>query len=437
MIRHPVLDQLALRGVKLGLDDIKSFLSFLGDPHRAYPVVHVGGTNGKGSVSSYVTWALKEAGYHVGTNLSPHLEAVNERIQIDGRPIDDPSLVEALEAHDRARWEWARFRRIQEVPLTYFEFVTSLAFSYFAQVRVDVAVVEVGMGGRLDATNVVQPVATAITSIGMDHAEDLGDTLEKIAGEKAGIVKAGVPVVIGPMAPEAREVIERRAELLRAPIWRPGKELMRENRKGRWNLGTPDGSLKDVVLGLEGEHQGANALVALGVLHQLRRQGFLVPDEAIRAGFEKVELPGRLETLAPGLVVDGAHNEDGAKALAAWLRARPKPKYRMLLFGMGSGRDPVKFLAPILPYVDEIVTTQCAHPKARNALELAVTLQEHVDTVLSEGGPVEEALPEIYREADETIVAGSLFLAGAVRALVADGALKGITPGQGPREEEG
>jgi dihydrofolate synthase/folylpolyglutamate synthase len=248
-------------------------------------------------------------------------------------------------------------------------------------------------------------------------------------------VKTVVPVVIGPMPPDATEAIERRAKALRAPLWKPGRELMREFRAGTWTLATPGGTLRDVELGLRGEHQGANALVALGILHRLREQGFLVPDEAIRAGFRKTQLPGRLEELRPGLLVDGAHNEDGARILAAWLAKQPRPGSRILLFGMGEGRDPGKFLAPLLPHVDEVVTTHCAHPKARDSAELATALSA-LEITLSDGGPIDEILPEIYREADETVVTGSLFLVGAARSLVSQGALAGITPGQGAPEEE-
>jgi len=436
VIRHPVLDQIAAYGVRLGLDNVKAFLTYLGEPHRAYPVVHVAGTNGKGSTCSYVTSALVEAGYHVGTTLSPHLEAINERIQIDGRPIDDAALGETIEALDRARNDWAASARFSGAPLTYFEFMTAAAFLHFAGSAVGVAVVEVGMGGRLDATNVVSPQVCAITSIGLDHTEELGPDVATIAGEKAGIVKSGVPVVIGPMAPEATEAIERRAKALKAPLWKPGRELMRESRNGKWTLATPGGTLRDVQLGLRGEHQGANALVALGVLHRLREQGFLVSDEAILEGFRKTQLGGRLETLLPGLLVDGAHNDDGARILAAWLAKQPRPESRILLFGMGEGRDPVKFLKPLLPHFDEIVTTHGVHPKARTSSELATVLST-LDVPLSDGGPIEEVLPEIYREAHETVVTGSLYLVGAARALVGQGALAGIVPGQGVPDDEG
>lgn len=435
MRTHPVLTQLAEKGVKLGLDAMRGFLAVLGEPHRTCPVVHIAGTNGKGSVTTMVTAALVEAGYRVGTCTSPHLEDVNERVRIDGVPVDDATLIEDIEALDRARWDWAQATGQREAPLTYFEFLTALAFWRFAREAVDVAVVEVGLGGRLDATNVVRPLVCAVTSIGLDHQEQLGDTIEAIAAEKAGIFKKGASAVLGPTAPEARKVLEARATALGMPCWRPGNELRREQRGGRWSFNTPEGRVEGVTLAMRGVHQGANASVAVGILHQLRRSGFLIPDEAIARGLSRAVIAGRIETLRPGLVVDGAHNPDGTRALAAWLAEQPRPASRILLFGMGQDRDPVRVIEPLLPHVDEVVTTRCAHPKARDSLELAKHLQD-LDVVLSDGGPIEEALPEIFAEANETIVAGSLFLAGAARSLVAAGALDGIEPGQGPAEAE-
>ena len=213
-----------------------------------------------------------------------------------------------------------------------------------------------------------------------------------------------------------------------------GLALMREVRKTGLVLSTPEGSLAELTVRMQGAHQHGNALVALGVLHQLRRQGFLIPDDAIRKSLASVQVPGRLETLLPGLVIDGAHNEDGAKALAAWLSTRPRPSSRILLWGMSSGRDPLKIIAPLLPLVDEVVTTRCAHPRARPSYELAAMMQE-LDVLLADGGPIEHCLPEVYREAHETIVSGSLFLAGAARSMVREGRLAGIEPGQGPPED--
>jgi len=433
---HPVLDGLAASGVRLGLERIRTFLGVLDEPHLCAPAIHIAGTNGKGSTAGFVTQALVEAGYRVGTTTSPHLEAINERVAIDGVPVDDATLTEAIEHIDRARWSWARTAGIEGTPLTYFEFMVAVAFQVFAWRQVDVMVVEVGLGGRLDATNVVQPVATAVTSIGLDHVDVLGDDLQTIAGEKAGILKRGVPVVVGPMAPEARIVIEQRAQVLGCPCWAPGLSMRKEVRRdGRVNLATPGGALEGVELGLRGVHQGSNALVALGVLHQLREQGFLVPDEAVRAGFAAVRVPGRLEQLLPGLVADGAHNTAGAQALADWLAQRPCAGARILLFGMGEGREPADLIRPLLPFVDEVVTTSCSHPKALDPMALATALAGTFgdDAVISAGGTIEETLPEVYEEAHETVVCGSLFLAGAARSMVSDGALAGLEPGRGPR----
>lgn len=422
MISHPVLEQLAGQGVRLGLERIASFLHAIGEPHRGYPVVHVAGTNGKGSVCTLVTAALVEAGYRVGTTISPHIEQLNERIQIDGQPIDDAALIDGIEAVDRARWAWARSIGLEGIPLTYFEFMIATAFWTFARRQIDVAVVEVGMGGRLDATNVVQPLVCAVPHIGMDHVPELGTTLPEIAGEKAGIFKRGASVVLGGMPPEARQVFEDRARILGMDLWKPGSHMRREARRGAWTLATPGGAMQDVVVGLQGQHQGNNALVALGVLHQLREHGFLLPDAAIRAGFAHAFIPVRLEELLPGLIADGAHNPDGARVLATWLAERPRPESRILLFGMGHDRDPMQVIGPLVPHVDEVVTTRCRHPKARDPMELALALQD-LDVVLSAGGPIEETLPEVYAEAEEVVVTGSLFVAGAARSIARSGGL--------------
>ena len=301
--------------------------------------------------------------------------------------------------------------------LTYFEFMTVVAFYVFATQRVDVAVVEVGLGGRLDATNVVEPVMCAITTIGLDHQAQLGDDLAGIAREKAGIIKRGVPVVLGPMPAAAMDAIVAVAGARGAEVWRPGSHLRRQRTEDGWSFSCPDGSVSGIQIGLGGTHQVANASVAFGVLQRLRSAGFPVSDDHIREGFATAHLEGRLEELRPGLVVDGAHNESGAKALANWLGSRPRPATRILLWGMGEGRDAAAVLAPLVEHVDEVVTTRCAHPKARDPYELALSLQD-IDCVLSAAGPVEEALPEVLAEADEVVAAGSLFLAGAVRSLV-------------------
>jgi dihydrofolate synthase/folylpolyglutamate synthase len=430
VIHHPILDRLSQHGVKLGVERMASFLAHVGDPHLAYPVIHIGGTNGKGSTSMMVSSALAQAGYRVGTNLSPHLEQVNERIRLDTVPMTDSALAAALEGLDRHRQDWSRAQGDERPLLTYFEFLTALSFYVFAQEPVDVGVIEVGLGGRLDATNVVRPVVTSIVTVGMDHEAELGNSLGAIAGEKAGIFKRGVPAVVGLLPDEARDVVELRARTLQCELWRAGAHLRREWRRERWSFSTPGGNLADVSLPLRGDHMGHNAMVAVGILHRLRNLGFHLPDDAIRRGLETVDFSGRLEQLAPGLVADGAHNVDGAKALATWLSRQPRPKRRILLFGMGQGRDPVEIVAPLLAHVDEVVTTRCAHPKAREPMDLAEDLQGHTGEVpLAAGADIDTDLAQIYVEADETIVAGSLYLAGAARSLVRAGKLEGLVPG--------
>jgi len=430
---HPLLDQLANGGMRLGLGRIRDFMHFLGEPQAAYPAVHIAGTNGKGSTCAFVTSILTQAGYTVGTTLSPHIEEVNERVLINGIPVDDGTLVEGLEAIDRARWDWARSAGFSGQPLTYFEMMIATALLVFARRQVDIAVVEVGLGGRLDASRVVRPIVSAVTHVGLDHTEHLGDTLEAIAAEKAGIFQRGVPVVAGAMPAEAMATIEAFARRNGAPLWRPGPQLRRSCRSGRWSFGTPSGGVGEVELGLEGEHQGSNALVAVGIAHQLRSLGFALDDQHIRDGLGQATLSARLEQLLPGLIIDGAHNVDGARALAAWLDGRPRPASRILLWGMGGERQPTGIIEPLLPHFDEVVTTSCAHPKAKDAMELAVALQD-LDVVLSVGGAIEQALPEVYTEVEETIVSGSLFVAGAARSLVRAGALDGLAPGRGPLE---
>jgi dihydrofolate synthase/folylpolyglutamate synthase len=422
MRSHPVLAGLQEHGIKLGLERIKQFLATLGDPHLAFPVIHIGGTNGKGSVCAMVTRALVEAGFRVGTNLSPHLEHINERFLIDGVPVDDASLNEVLEAVDRARWDFAGGIGAAEAPLTYFEMVTSAAFLLFAQRAVDVAVIEVGLGGRLDATNVVKPLVTGVVSIGLDHMDRLGETIPEIAGEKAGIFKRGVRAVIGNMPPEATAVFDERARGLGIPLWRPGGQMRRERGRDGWRFSSPEGTVGPVRLAMEGLHQGANAAVAVGVLHQLRLAGIPVSDDAIAVGLREGRIAGRLERLAPKLLVDGAHNIDGTRALAAFLTEQPRPGRRILAFGCGEDRDPKTLIAPLLPLVDEVVAVTCDHPKARPSMDLANAL-EGIDRDLSEGGRIEEVIAELLAESDETIVAGSLYLVGALRTFVRGGGL--------------
>ena len=246
-----------------------------------------------------VTRILVEAGYRVGTTISPHLQHVNERVQIDGTPVADAVFDRLVNEVDNVRDQWAADSGLEGSVLTYYEMAIASAFLGFAQAAVDVQVVEVGLGGRLDATNLVHPVVCAVTHIGLDHTDILGETIQEIAAEKAGILKRGVPVVTGPLVPEAASVVEEVAERLDCPRWAPPMLRQERHGDGRLTLTTPDGSVGSVRLGLDGVHQGANAMVVVGVVHQLRRAGFDLPEPALVRGLETAFRAGAAREARP------------------------------------------------------------------------------------------------------------------------------------------
>lgn len=411
---HPVLDAVAAGGVKLGLDRMRDFLAFLGDPHLRAPVVHVAGTNGKGSVCRMVGAMLRARGLKVGVTVSPHLQEINERFLIDDAPVSDGELDAALTALARARDAWARDRLdpAEGVPLTWFELSIAAAWMLFARAGVDVAVVEVGMGGRLDATNVCFPAVTGIVTIGLDHTDQLGPDHASIAGEKAGILKPGVPAVVGPLPPEALRVVRAVAAERGAPlrVWGEDFRVVGDARSFIWE-GVRE--IEGLSLGLIGEHQLVNAAVALALVEAL-------PDplrpgpEAVRAGLRAARNPGRLEWLGTDLLVDGAHNPDGAAVLAAYLASLPRDRPRTLLLGGGEDKDLHGVAAALAPEVDRILTTTSGHPKARSPWAVAAALEGLAVPVVPAGG-VDEALATARAAGGLVVVAGSLYLVGAVR----------------------
>lgn len=417
MRSHPVLDAVAAGGVKLGLDRMRAFLASLGDPHLAAPVIHVAGTNGKGSVCRMVAAMLEARGLKVGVTTSPHLQAINERFTIGARPIDDAALGALLDDLGRARDAWARAVMPDEpVPLTWFELSVAAAWWWFARERVDVAVVEVGMGGRLDATNVCQPLLTAIVSIGLDHTDQLGPDHAAIAGEKAGIVKPGVPVVVGPLPIDALRVVRSVAAERGAPVRAWGEDFEAWGDPERFTFRGDGGRFQDLAVGLAGDHQVVNAAVALELVGLLP-PALAVPEPALREGLRAARNAGRLEWLAPDLLVDGAHNPDGAAVLAAFLARLPRDRPRTLLLGAGSDKDVLAVGATLAPVVDRILTTTSGHSKARSPFEVAAALAGMPVPVLP-AGELDEALAVARDGRSLVVVAGSLFLVGAVRDRV-------------------
>jgi len=409
-------------GIKLGLDTMAALVEALGHPERSFLPIIVAGTNGKGSVTAMVSRALHAAGRRVGRYTSPHLVHLRERFAINGVNVDDDALDTALEAVFEA--EAALLARAAlPGPATYFELTTAAALSIFRAAAVDVAVVEVGLGGRHDATNVVRAPYAAITSIAFDHMAHLGDTLAAIAREKAGVIMPGAIVVSGATAPEADAVIAETCAAQGANLVRAGEDVeidvaMRDG-ESTMRLRTPFRAYGPVRLALRGTHQVANAVVAVRLLEALEFAGVGGGPRAITTGLADASWPGRLErrTLANGVavVLDGAHNPAGADALARWLReARFWPM--TLVTACMRDKDVAGLLSPLLPLASRVVATAVDLPRALPPADLAATIRG-----LAPELPVEvaanpaAAIAAASEHGARTVVAGSLFLVGAVR----------------------
>jgi dihydrofolate synthase / folylpolyglutamate synthase len=381
---------------------MQALVTELGHPERAFRSVLVAGTNGKGSVVATVDAALIAAGHRSARYTSPHLVDLSERFVIEGRPIGRAPLAAAAADLREAVNHLLSCGRLQGPP-TFFEATTAIAFELFHRARVEVAVCEVGLGGRLDATNVLEPAVTAITTIGLDHQDYLGRSLAGIAREKAGIIKRGVPVVVGNLRPEALNVVEEVARSLNAPV---------AHAEGLTALAT----YAPVRLALQGTHQIANAAVAVRLLDELDRQGVTVSASAVRAGLEHVVWPGRLEVrrLPDGreMLLDAAHNADGAKALHDHLaNAPPRP----MVFAAMRDKDVAAMIETLAPVVSAFIMTRASNARSSEPATLA-ELARRADprlTVAVEPS-ASAALAHAWRLSSEIVVAGSIFLLGDV-----------------------
>ena len=414
---------LELFGVKLGLDNIRALTEALGHPERQYRSVHVAGTNGKGSVTAMVDRALGAAGYRSGRYTSPHLVALNERFVVAGDAVSTDALeTVAADVRDTILALLASHRL--QAPPTFFEATTAVAFELFRRCRVDMAVCEVGLGGRLDATNVLVPTVSAVTSIGHDHRDQLGDTLAHVAVEKAGIIKPGTPVVIGPMATQPAAVMaavarERAARLVRAYDGVTVRDEGHTERGGRRiTLRTPRHDYGVVEMALAGTHQIDNAVVAVRVLEMLDELGARVPPEAVVAGLERVRWPGRLDRrrLPDGrdLLLDAAHNLEGAASLAAFLKDEPEGP-RVLVFGAMRDKDVAGMLACLMPMVSAGILAAAPGARAADPSELARIAHSTVPATPVHVAPSSAAaLTLAWRHASRVVVAGSIFLIGEI-----------------------
>jgi len=398
------------------LDRIRVLLAKLGNPQDRYPIVHVAGTKGKGSTAAMLASVLRAAGYRTALYTSPHLHTYRERIRIDGRLVSEEAVVRWIENH----------RRLLETfeGLTTFEVTTAMAFDIFAQEQVDIAVIEVGLGGRLDTTNVVTPILSVITPISLDHTEILGDTIAEIAHDKAGILKPGVPAVIAPQPADAMSVIERVADSLGSALARVGKDwtctLVSMSPDGQSiEIRGPAGDVLRLRMPLLGAHEAVNATVAVAAAHKLRARSFPLDVAAISTGVAAVEWPARTELLSrrPWIMVDGAHNGAAARCLLDTVDRLLGQRRVALIFGASSDKRIDDMFEVLLPAADQIIVTQADHPRAAQPAmlqEMARWRGRRAEVSRT----VAEALMSAFEGAGEddlVLVAGSLFVAAEAR----------------------
>jgi dihydrofolate synthase / folylpolyglutamate synthase len=417
-----------IKTAKFGLERIRTVLAALGNPQDRCRFVHVAGTNGKGSTCAMIESALRAAGHRTGMFISPHLSEPTERISIAGEPVSVAAFTDAFNrVHGTV--EELLDRGAIDLHTSYFETVTAMAFIIFAEAQTTMVALETGLGGRLDATNVVWPELCVITPIDFDHEAYLGRSLEAIAGEKAGILKPGVPAVFSRQRPEAEQVLERRAAELGTPVARAVDwqvwDLELTARGSQFTLLAPSGARASALqppfraalriqCPLPGEHQVENAVTAAAALFQLG-----IPQTAIEQGIARTRWPGRLEHLSgdPEILIDGAHNPAGARALAAFLDRFYRDRRVRMIYGAMRDKAVEEVCAILFPHTHQVIATAPDQPRALHPQAIR-DLAEHAD--LRVAATLREAL-ELIRDAtpqDAIVITGSLYLVGEARTLL-------------------
>lgn len=409
---------------KFDLENISVLAGRLGHPDRAYPSAHIAGTNGKGSTAAFLESILRHAGFRTGLNTSPHLERINERIRINGEEITDESFAEIFTRIQAVIEELLAEHKLRAHP-TYFECVTAMAFECFARERVEFGVFEVGLGGRLDATNILVPAISVITRIDFDHENFLGHSLKEIAREKAGILKKEVPVVVSEHNPKAHEVILARAKELQCPVLEP-KRLFRVEQQSEQNgflrvrvTEIASGESFELVPSLPGGFQLENALNALAAARYLTSRGFRISTDEMTQGIAKAVWPGRLEKLqsGPDVYLDGAHNPGAARELARFLEQNFAGRKIWLIYGALRDKAVDEVAGQLFPHAVEVIFTEPRTSRAISAPRLAEITSHHASsfTVVPSA---EQALDQALSDAgpdDAIFITGSLYLVGQLR----------------------
>ena len=406
------------KGSNLGLDRIRELCSRLGDPQKKLKFIHVAGTNGKGSTCAMLSAILTAAGYRTGMFTSPHLQRYNERFQINGEEISDEALCQAAESVKKA------VEGMEDVP-TEFERCTAIGLEYFAEEGCDIVVFEVGLGGRLDSTNVIDaPEAAVITNLGLEHTEVLGDTIEKIAFEKAGIIKPGCSVVLYAQSPEAEGVVKQKAAECgcKVAVTDPSQEkLLSEDVFGQK---IDYKNRKDIELRLIGTYQFNNCALVLETVDVLKERGWNIPEEAVREGLRTVRWPGRFEVLQrePLIILDGAHNPNGVQELAHCIeRFLPGKKLRIVM-GVMADKDHAQMIDIISPYAERFVAMAPKYYRSMASDKLAAEIAERTGLPVTDAGDVETGVRTAKMMADTehpVVIFGSLYQIGEIMDAMA------------------
>jgi dihydrofolate synthase/folylpolyglutamate synthase len=429
--------------MKLGLDTIRVLAAACGDPQRRFPAIHIAGTNGKGSTAAMTDAILRAAGYRVGLYTSPHLVSITERVRVNGDEIAQADFAR-LASEVRAQSEKSVARGALAAAATFFEQMTMLAFLYFAEHEVDIAVLEVGMGGRFDATNICQPVVTAITSISHDHQRHLGETLVEIAGEKAGIIKTGIPLIVAPQAEDAMMTVAARAIELQAQLVSV-EEMMKSSDHfhidsaiddddaadisliGRYRIRYRTGRAEyDAPLSLSGRHQVFNALTAIHIAEQLMEEGWEISPAAIDEGLSSTEWPGRLgisQISQRLLLLDGAHNVEGARVLRGFLAEHFSTTPITLIFGAMADKAIDEMGGLLFPIAQKVIVTGIENPRAAEPGKLQeIAAKWHEDVNCADD--VKQALAlavDVTPQNGLICACGSLFLIGKIKEWMENG----------------
>jgi dihydrofolate synthase / folylpolyglutamate synthase len=409
---------------KFDLENTTVLLERLGRPDRAYPTVHIAGTNGKGSTAAFVESILRHAGFRTGLNTSPHLERINERFRINGEEIRDAQFAETFTRIHSVIEELLAEGKLRAHP-TYFECVTALAFEAFAREHVEFGVIEVGLGGRLDATNIITPVLSIVTRIDFDHENFLGHSLQEIAREKAGILKHGVPVVSAPQLPEAREILRACATELHCPLVETGEAFRVEQES--IEAGCVRAQVTELATGtqfslapqLPGRFQLQNALNALAAARLLQSKNFRVTNENIERGLAEAQWPGRLEKLQsrPDVYLDGAHNPGAARELTHFLEENFAGRRIYLIYGAMRDKAVDEVTGLLFPLATEVIFTQPNNPRAVSATQLAQMAGHHAShfSVINNAEAAFDRAVANASPEDAIFITGSLYLVGQLR----------------------